>query len=101
MTLFEGGDGDDTLVGGLNGDILTGVAGNDVLIGGAGFEFVRINTFDGVYTIADFATKGSSKDTLSFVRSLFEDFDGDVSDLIGDGFLRAQDEAGDHTKHPG
>jgi Ca2+-binding RTX toxin-like protein len=95
--VLEGEDGDDTLVGGLNSDTLAGGAGDDALIGGDGFDSFRFDTLDGVDMIGDFATKGSSKDTFAFVRDLFESFEGDVSDLINDGFLRAQDGTVNHT----
>ena len=55
------------------------------------------DSFEGVDIIDDFTTKGGSKDKLSFVRSLFEDFDGSVADLFSEGYLRAQNAPGNHT----
>jgi predicted extracellular nuclease/2',3'-cyclic-nucleotide 2'-phosphodiesterase (5'-nucleotidase family) len=92
-----GGKGDDDLFGGDGNDILVGGAGNDEMHGGAGVDVFRLDSLEGVDHIDDFTSKGGSKDKLSFVRSLFEDFDGDVADLFSEGYVRAQNAPGNHT----
>lgn len=92
-----GGVGDDDLRGGDGNDILVGGAGNDEVEGGLGIDVFRFDSFIGVDQINDFTTKGGSKDKLSFVRSLFEDFDGSVADLFSEGYVRTQNAPGNHT----
>ncbi len=93
-----GGKGDDDLFGGDGNDILVGGAGNDEMHGGAGVDVFRLDSFEGIDGVADFTTKGASKDKLSFVRSLFEDFDAGVADLFSEGYLRAQNAPGNQTQ---
>ena len=92
-----GGKGNDDLFGGDGNDILVGGAGNDELLGGSGIDVFRLDSLEGVDVIDDFATKGGSKDKLSFARSLFEDFDGNVADLFSEGYVRTQNAPGNHT----
>lgn len=96
---MQGGEGDDRLEGSTGRDILIGGAGNDEMNGGSGIDQFRYQRFDGgVDRIEDFTTKGGSKDQLAFVRSLFEDFEGnDAFDLVSDGYLRLQSASGDQT----
>ncbi|MEO0408585.1 MAG: hypothetical protein AAF289_14655 [Cyanobacteria bacterium P01_A01_bin.135] len=42
--LFEGGSGDDTLIGTWQDEILIGKAGRDLLIGGAGVDYFMIDS---------------------------------------------------------
>jgi predicted extracellular nuclease len=93
-----GGEGDDELRGGAGNDLLAGGAGNDEMRGGAGIDEFRLDSFEGIDLIDDFTTNGGSKDKLSFVRSLFEDFDGDAADLFNEGYVRAQNAPGNKTQ---
>ena len=97
--LLEGGEGDDEMSGGNGRDVLIGGAGNDEMNGGSGIDQFRYESLeDGADRIVDFNTKGGSKDQLAFVRSLFEDFDGnDAFDLVSDGYLRVQAASGNRT----
>ena len=96
-----GGKGDDNLFGGDGNDILMGGAGNDAMHGGAGIDVFRLDSAEGVDVIDDFTTKGGSKDKLSFARSLFEDFDGNVADLFSEGYVRTQSAPGQPHQCPG
>ena len=67
------------------------------MLGGAGIDVFRLDSLEGVDRIDDFTTKGGSKDKLSFARSLFEDFDGNVAELFSEGYVRTQNAPGNHT----
>ena len=115
--MLDGGDGNDKLVagsgndqllGGAGNDELQGSSGNDLLVGGSGNDKLTgssgSDTFayhaiaDGIDTITDFKTTGSSQDKIAFDDSMFTGFTGDDGfDLIGDGFLRAQAASGGRT----
>lgn len=88
---LDGGAGDDSLDGGAGDDVLFGGTGADTLTGGAGNDqFVFTSVGEGVDTITDFKTTGTSADQIVLSASMFENFGGDDPfDLIGSGFLRA------------
>ena len=65
--------------------------------GGAGIDVFRLDSRRASTCIDDFTTKGGSKDKLSFARSLFEDFDGNVADLFSEGYVRTQSAPGNAT----
>jgi predicted extracellular nuclease/2',3'-cyclic-nucleotide 2'-phosphodiesterase (5'-nucleotidase family) len=91
-----GGHGDDVLKGGAGNDVIEGGVGSDTLTGGAGIDqFVFDSLGDGIDTITDFKVTGSQQDQLMLSASMFQNFSGDDAfDLIGSGFLRAQQVAG-------
>jgi Ca2+-binding RTX toxin-like protein len=81
---LEGGDGDDTVLGGLGRDELIGDGGNDVLIGGEGDDFLNGGAGNDVIEGglgADSLSGGAGDDTLT---------GGDGADTfqfgLGDGF---------------
>jgi len=97
---LRGGAGNDKLNGGSGDDVLIGGLGSDEHTGGSGADKFVFDHFDGLSdTIKDFAVTGSQRDTLVLSDGLFQNFGGDDPfDLIGGGFLRVNNAAGNGSQ---
>ncbi len=74
MAEFNGGRGDDTLVGGFGADLLNGGADNDTLTGGAGADTFVFEAGTGHDVVTDFAAGSAGIDIVKLTGFSFASF---------------------------